>query len=41
MRPYLEETLFPDLRLSVKELLVAIVDNKELDKHWRTKEREN
>lgn len=41
MRPYLEETLFPDLRVSIKDLLVTIVENKELDKHWRTKEREN
>ena len=41
MRPYLEETLFPDLRQTIRELLVTIIENRELDKHWHTKEREN
>ena len=41
MRPYLEEKMLPDLRLSIKELLSQIMANKELDRHWQSKEREN
>ena len=41
IRPVLEEKMLPDLRLSVKELLKEIIVNKELDRHWMTKEREN
>ena len=31
----------PDLRLGIKELLKEIIENKELDRHWHTKERVN
>ena len=41
MRPYLEVKLMPDLRLGIKELLKEIIENKELDRHWHTKERVN
>ena len=41
MRPYLEEKMLPDLRLGIKELLQQIIANKELDRHWQSKEREN
>ena len=41
MRPYLEEKMLPDLRMSIKELLEQIIANKELDRHWYSKEREN
>ena len=41
IRPVLEKSMLPDLRLSVKELLKEIIVNKELDRHWLTKEREN
>ena len=41
MRPILEEKMLPDLRLGIKELLQQIVTNKELDRHWHSKEREN
>jgi hypothetical protein len=41
MRPYLEDKLFPDLRLGIKELLLKIIENKDLDRHWLTKEKEN
>ena len=41
MRPYLEVKLMPDLRLGIKELLKEIIENKEVDRHWLTKEREN
>jgi len=41
MRPYLEAKLFPDLRQGIQELLKTVMDNKELDRHWHTMEREN
>ena len=41
LRPALEERTLPDLRASIKELLQQIVLNRELDRHWQTKEREN
>ena len=41
MRPFLEEKMLPDLRLGIKELLQQIIQNKELDRHWQSKEREN
>ncbi len=41
MRPYLEEKTLPDVRLAIKELLQQIVNNKDLERHWQTKEREN
>ena len=33
--------MLPDLRLGIKELLQQIIANKELDRHWQSKEREN
>ena len=33
--------MLPDLRLSIKELLEQIQANRELDRHWHSKEREN
>ena len=33
--------MLPDLRMSIKELLEQIIANKELDRHWYSKEREN
>ena len=41
LRPYFEEKMLPDLRLGIKELLQQIIVNKELDRHWQSKEREN
>ena len=41
MRPYLEKQMMPDLRAAIKELLNQIRDNRELDYHWTTKEKEN
>ncbi len=41
MRPYLEEKTLPDVRNAIKELLQQIVNNKDLERHWQTKEREN
>ena len=41
LRPYLEDKTLPDLRQCLKDLLHEITVNKELDRHWMTKEREN
>ena len=41
LRPYLEDKTLPDLRQCLKDLLHEITVNKELDRHWVTKEREN
>ena len=37
----MEGQLMPDLRLGIRELLKEIIENKELERHWHTKEREN
>ena len=37
----MEGQLMPDLRLGIKELLKEIIENKELERHWHTKERDN
>ena len=41
MRPYLEEKTFPDLRLSIRDLLKTIAQNQELDRYWGKMERQN
>ena len=41
LRPFMDQKTLPDLRLSLKELLEQIVVNRDLERHWQSKEREN
>ena len=41
MKDYCEDELFQDFRTAMKEMLAHITQTGELDRHWRTMQKQN